>query len=281
MALQTNMVNILQIDVEDWYCDLDVEEWNRCESRVVDSTEKILSILAESGNKATFFILGYVAEQFPELVLNIDREGHEIASHGYSHRRIPDQSPQEFEQDIIKSKTILEGITGKAVKGYRAPQFTILKDTLWAFEILMKHGIEYDSSIFPVKTPLYGIPDAPLFPYRINSESGETNGGLLEIPLSVFKIPLLGINIPVAGGFYFRFFPYFFLLYALKKLNREGNVAVCFLHPWDMDPGKPKADNLMWYHYYRLSSMEAKFRRLVRDFKFISTIEWIENERRN
>ena len=275
------MVNILQVDVEDWYCDLDVKEWSLHEPRVVGATKKVLSILKESGNRATFFILGHVADRFPDLVLDIDREGHEIASHGYSHRRIPDQSPEEFEEDIIRSKAILEDITGKTVKGYRAPQFTVMKDTLWALEILMKHGIEYDSSIFPVKTPLYGIPDAPLFPYKIESKKGRGGSDLLEIPLSVYKVPFFGKNIPVAGGFYFRFFPYFFLSYALRKLNREGNVAVCYLHPWEMDPGKPKVDGLMWYHYYRISSMEAKFRRLVRDFKFTSTLEWIENERRH
>lgn len=276
--LAENMVNILQIDVEDWYCDLDIKEWGRYEPRVVGATEKILSILEETGNKATFFMLGYVAERFPELVLKVEREGHEIGTHGYNHKRIADMTPEEFEEDLVRSTTILERITGKAVKGYRAPQFTVLKSTLWALDIMRKHGLEYDSSIFPVKTPLYGIPDAPLFPYKVASTVMGTD--FLEIPLSVYRVPLLGKNVPVAGGFYLRFFPYPFMSYALRKLNREGNVAVCYIHPWEMDPETPDLKEFSWYHNYRLSAMEANFRRLTGDFKFTSTLEWIKNERR-
>jgi polysaccharide deacetylase family protein (PEP-CTERM system associated) len=274
-------MNILQVDVEDWYCDLDTGEWDKYEPRVVKATERILSILNETGNRATFFILGFVAERFPEVVKKIDSEGHEVASHGYSHRRIMDQTPEEFREDVRRSIDVLEKIAGKKVRGYRAPQFTVVKETLWALEILKSEGLEYDSSVFPVKTPLYGIPDSPLFPYRVESDMSTSGDDFLEIPLSVYKIPLLGKNIPVAGGFYLRFFPYFFIRHALKKLNRLGNVAICYIHPWDLDPGKPRIDSLHWYHYYRLKSTEQKFRRLMQDFKFISTREWIENERRN
>jgi polysaccharide deacetylase family protein (PEP-CTERM system associated) len=273
------VVNILQIDVEDWYCDLDPVEWRKHEPRVETATKKVLSILRETENQATFFVLGHVAEKFPGLIAKIDSEGHEVASHGYSHRRVSDQTPGEFEEDVKKSIAILEGITGKKVKGYRAPQFTVMKETLWALDILKKQKMEYDSSIFPVKTPLYGIPDAPLFPYVINSQENGYGHGLTEVPLSVYKLPILGKNIPVAGGFYFRFFPYFFLSYALRKLNRKGNIAVCYMHPWELDPGKPRVEGLKWYHYYRLSAMEEKFRKLTRDFRFISTREWIKNER--
>lgn len=275
------MLNILQVDVEDWYCDLDTGEWDKYEPRVVKATERILSILNETGNRATFFILGFVAERFPEVVKKIDSEGHEVASHGYSHRRIMDQTPEEFREDVRRSIDVLEKIAGKKVRGYRAPQFTVVKETLWALEILKREGLEYDSSVFPVKTPLYGIPDSLLFPYRVESDMSTSGDDFLEIPLSVYKIPLLGKNIPVAGGFYLRFFPYFFIRHALKKLNRQGNVAICYIHPWDLDPGKPRIDSLHWYHYYRLKSTEQKFRRLMQDFKFISTREWIENERRN
>ena len=274
-------MNILQVDVEDWYCDLDTGEWDKYEPRVVKATERILSILNETGNRATFFILGFVAERFPEVVKKIDSEGHEVASHGYSHRRIMDQTPEEFREDVRRSIDVLEKIAGKKVRGYRAPQFTVVKETLWALEILKSEGLEYDSSVFPVKTPLYGIPDSPLFPYRVESDMSTSGDDFLEIPLSVYKIPFLGKNIPVAGGFYLRFFPYFFIRHALKKLNRQGNVAICYIHPWDLDPGKPRIDSLHWYHYYRLKSTEQKFRRLMQDFKFISTREWIENERRN
>ena len=272
--------NILQIDVEDWYCDLETQDWNKCEPRVVAATEKVLSLLRDSGTKATFFVLGYVAERFPGLVKSIEEQGHEVGSHGYGHRRISDQTPEEFEEDVRRSMAILESITGKKVKGYRAPQFTVMKETLWALDILKKLGLEYDSSIFPVKTPLYGIPDAPLYPYRIESGNANEGDGLMEIPLSVYTAPLFGKRLPVAGGFYFRFFPYVFVRHALKALNKRGNVAVCYIHPWEFDPGKPRIDGLRWYHYYRLGSTEKKFRRLLRDFAFISTEEWIENERR-
>ncbi len=271
------MVNILQIDTEDWYCDLDPGEWGRHEPRVAGATETILSILAETGNKATFFVLGHVAEKFPDLIRKIDGEGHEVGSHGYNHRRIPDQTPEEFEDDVARSLALLEKITGKKVKGYRAPQFTVMKETLWALDVLTKLGMEYDSSVFPVKTPLYGLPESPLFPYTVERGPGK---GLVEIPLTVYEAPVAGKRIPVAGGFYFRFFPYFFISHALKKLNKKDKVAVCYLHPWELDPGKPRVDGLKWYHYYHLSSTEAKFRRLMGDFKFVSTVEWIEKWKR-
>lgn len=262
--------NILQIDVEDWYCDLDIDKWKNYEARVVASTEKILSMLKNSGNKATFFILGHVAEKFPELVKKIGKEGHEIASHGYFHRRITEQSREDFENDLKKSIKLIEKISGKKVKGYRAPQFTITKKTLWALDVLKKNGLEYDSSIFPVKTPMYGIPDFPPYPSRLSNS-------IVEIPLSVYEIPIVRKKIPIAGGFYMRAFPYFFIKYALKKINRNGNPAVCYLHPWELDPEKPKVKDLKWYHYYNLKSTERKFKKMLRDFKFISTEEWIKN----
>jgi polysaccharide deacetylase family protein (PEP-CTERM system associated) len=275
------MRNILQIDVEDWYCDLDPKDWHHYEPRVVDATNKVLQILNETGNKATFFILGYVANLFPELIKRIEAEGHEIASHGYLHGRICDQTPEVFERDLVRSLNVLESITGKKVKGYRAPQFTIVKETLWALEILREHGLEYDSSVFPVKTPLYGMPNSPLFPYRLESDKSTIGVDFMEMPLSVYKVPLFGKNIPIAGGFYLRALPYVFIRHALKKLNREGNVAICYVHPWEFDPGKPRIDSLKWYHYYRLKSTEKKFRRLMQDFKFISTQDWIEYDRIN
>jgi peptidoglycan-N-acetylglucosamine deacetylase len=275
------MKNILQIDVEDWYCDLDPRDWNKCEPRVVAATGKVLSMLRDSGNKATFFVLGYVAEHFPDLVNQIEEQGHEVGTHGYGHRRISDQTPEEFESDVRKSIAILESITGKKIRGYRAPQFTIVKETLWALEILKELGLEYDSSIFPVKTPLYGIEGAPLFPYKLMCETVTEGDDLIEIPLSVYAPPFLRKKIPVAGGFYFRFFPYFFIRHALKSINKSGNVAVFYIHPWELDPGKPRAEGLRWYHYYRLAATEKKFRKLLGDFAFISTEEWIQNERRD
>ena len=173
-------VNILQIDVEDWYSDLDIKDWESYEDRIVQSTNKLLSILKERNVQATFFVLGYVAEHFPELVEKIKDENHEIASHGYSHTPITRQTPSEFEEDLLKSIRILEKITGDKIAGYRAPQFTVVEKTSWAIDIMKKNGLEYDSSIFPVKTHLYGVPDAPLFPYHISSSS-------INLTLSFYK----------------------------------------------------------------------------------------------
>jgi polysaccharide deacetylase family protein (PEP-CTERM system associated) len=273
------MKNILQIDLEDWYCDIDPNDWHRQEPRVVGATEKVLSILDDGGSKATFFVLGHVAEQFPDLIKTIAGKGHEIATHGYGHRRITDQTPEEFREDLRRSIAVLKGITDKKITGYRAPQFTVMKETLWALDILREEGMEYDSSIFPVKTPLYGLPDSPLFPYTIGHERIVDGAGLVEIPLSIYRVPLFGKRVPIAGGFYLRFFPYGFISHAIRKLNRAGNVAVCYVHPWEFDPGKPRIDSLRWYHYYRLSSTEPKFRKLTKEFQFISTREWIEDER--
>jgi len=274
-------VNILQIDVEDWYCDLDIKYWGSYKDRVVQSTDKVLAILKERNIHATFFILGYVAERFPQLVRKIKEEGHEIASHGYSHIPITKQTPPEFEEDLLKSIRILEKISGDKIWGYRAPQFTIVNETSWAIDILKKNGLRYDSSIFPVKTPLYGVPDAPLFPYHVSSSNIKEDNpeeNFLEFPLSVYKIPVIKKNIPIAGGFYLRFFPYRFISYAIKKINKANHPAVCYLHPWELDPEQPREKSFKWYHYYRLHSTERKFKQLLRDFKFTSTREWIENE---
>lgn len=271
----TAVINILQVDVEDFYCDLDIEEWKFHEDRVVAATGRVLDILKEANTFATFFILGYVAEHHPELVIRIKEEGHEVATHSYAHKRIDRQNPRAFEEDLHKSIKILEAITGSEsrILGYRAPQFSITKETSWAIDILKQTKLRYDSSIFPVKTNLYGVPQAPLFPYRVSSsniESDDPNTNFLEIPLSVYKVPGVSYNIPIAGGFYLRLFPYPFIKYALRKINKQNQAAVCYVHPWELDPEQPKIPSFSWYHYWRLSTTEDKFRRLLRDFEFTS-----------
>ncbi|MCX6731736.1 MAG: polysaccharide deacetylase family protein [Candidatus Parcubacteria bacterium] len=278
-----NKVNILQIDVEDWYCDLDFKSWESREDRILQSTNKVLTLLKERNTKATFFILGYIAERFPQLVKKIKEEGHEIASHGYNHTPITKRTPPEFEEDLLKSIRILEKISGDKIWGYRAPQFSVVEKTSWAIGILKKNGLRYDSSVFPVKLPLYsiyGVPDAPLFPYRISLsdiKKEDPKENFLEFPLSVYRIPILKRNIPIAGGFYLRFFPYGFISHAIKKINKANHPAICYLHPWELDPGQPRIKSLEWYHYYRLGGTEKKFKRLLKDFKFTSTKKWIEN----
>ena len=277
------IVNILGIDIEDWYHVLrSIDVWRSCEDRVVQNTNKVLAILKEEGAQATFFVLGHVAEKFPGLVEKIEGDGHEIGSHGYAHIPITQQNPLEFEQDLLKSIRILEKTTGDKIWGYRAPWFSIVKRTSWVIAILKKSGLRYDSSIFPCKTPFYGVPDAPRFPYNISSlniKEDDPKEKFLEFPCSVYRIPGTKINIPIAGGFYLRFLPHVFVSHAIKKINKMGHPAICYLHPSELDPEQPKVASLKWYHYYHLSITEKKFRRLLREFKFTSTRGWIEHER--
>ena len=269
-------MNILGIDVEDWYCDLDIRCWGTFEDRIVESTNRVLAMLEHTNNHATFFILGYVAERFPELINRINSCGHEIATHGYDHTPLTKQTPKQFESDLLKSIAILVAITDKAVLGYRAPQFTIVKKTSWAIGILHKHGLKYDSSVFPTKTHLYGVPRAPLFPYHISASNIEIDAPgeqFLEIPLSVYRLPF-GVNLPIAGGFYLRLLPYVFIKHAIGKINKVGQPAICYLHPWELDTEQPRIRELSWYHYYRLASAEAKFERLLKDFRFVSVREY-------
>lgn len=265
--------NILTVDVEDWYMNTDISRWEKFEDRVVDSTERILSILGDT--KATFFVLGYVAEHHPELISLIHEYGHELGTHGYSHKPIHSQTPDQFEEELLKSMEIIESITGVKVCGHRACQASVMKSTAWSIDIMKKCGIEYDSSIFPVRTPLYGVPDAPLFPYRISSKNicEDSEEGLYEFPLSVRKLPYK--NIPIAGGFYLRLFPYWFIKNSIKKINEKGKPAVIYFHPWEIDVEQPKFPEFKRYHYYNLSAMEPKIKQLLKDFKFTSIREWL------
>jgi polysaccharide deacetylase family protein (PEP-CTERM system associated) len=242
-----NMMNIMQIDVEDWYHSNYVLNWELCEDRVFESTKRILAILKSHNSRATFFILGRVAEK--------------------------------FETDLLKSIDILEKITGDKILGYRAPYFTIVEKTSWAIDIMKNNGLKYDSSVFPVKTRRYGVPDAPLFPYHISSANikrDTPSKDFMEIPLSVYPLPVIGKNLPIAGGFYVRFFPFFFIRKCLSHINKQNHPAVCFLHPWEIDPEQPRIRELTWYHYYRLSSTETKFDKLLENFSFTSTKEYLK-----
>jgi polysaccharide deacetylase family protein (PEP-CTERM system associated) len=257
--------------------DTDISTWSSYEDRIVQSTQKILDILDERNTQTTFFVVGYVAEHFPELIEDIKDGGHEIGTHGYSHTSIRRQTPSEFEEDLLKSVRILEDITKDKIRGHRACEFSIDEETSWAIDILKANGLKYDSSVFPVKTHLYGVPDAPLYTYRITSSSIRMNDpedDFLELPLSVYKLPIVHKNIPVAGGFHLRFFPYWFINLAMKKINKMGQPAVIYVHPWEFDLEQPRIKELKWYHYYWLSSTERKFKKLLKDFKFSSIQEW-------
>jgi len=269
--------NIMSVDLEDFFCDLPFESWSQYESRVLANTNKILDLFEKYQVKATFFTLGYIAEKFPDLIKKIDKKGHEIASHSYSHLDIRKTTEKEFENDIKKSIEILEKITGKKVLGFRAPYFSIDKKSFWAMKILSKY-FKYDSSIFPVKTPLYGIKNAPRNIYKpnlVNPSIEDSKSKLIEIPMATDKIPIIG-NIPIAGGFYLRFLPYFYIKYGLNKINKNNNPFIFYIHPKDLDPEMPKINEYAWHHYYNLKGATTKFERILKDFEFCSVEDFLK-----
>ena len=263
------ITNMMSVDLEDYYCDLPFSEWQKYESRVIKNTQVILDLFEKYDVKATFFVLGYIAEKFPGMIKKISELGHEIASHSYAHIDLRKVSKKQFEDDFLKSINIIEKITGKKVEGFRAPFFSIDKNNCWVFEILSRH-IRYDSSIFPVRTPLYGIHTAPRFIYKpsMNNVIEEDNQGkLIEIPMATHRIPLIG-NVPIAGGFYLRFLPYWYMKLGIKNMNKHNKPAMFYIHPKDLDPEMPRISEYSWYYYYNLKSGVKKFEKLLQDFKF-------------
>jgi polysaccharide deacetylase family protein (PEP-CTERM system associated) len=267
------MINALTFDVEEYFHAeafagvVRPEEWPSLESRVVAATERILDLLGESGTRATFFVLGWVAERHPGLVRAIQGQGHEVACHGYGHQMITRLSRAQFAADIERAKATLEDAAGRAVIGYRAPTFSVVRETLWSLEILAEAGFRYDSSIFPIVHDRYGIPDAPRFPHRRPTGEGSA---IAEFPLST--VARLKWRFPVAGGGYFRLLPYAVTAWALRQLNRkESQPAIVYLHPWEIDPGQPRLPVgrlTQFRHSVNTRTTESKLRRLVRDFHF-------------
>jgi polysaccharide deacetylase family protein (PEP-CTERM system associated) len=261
--------NAMTVDLEDWHHSIDkipFEDWDKYESRVEVNTQKILKLFDQAGIKGTFFILGYIAEKYPELVKEISSLGHEIATHGHAHRLVYRQTQKEFREDLKKAVGIIENISQQKVLGYRAPYWTITKDSYWALDILLEEGIKYDSSIFPMKTYLYGIPDAPFFPYIVKENNGNK---LIEFPPSV--ITVMHVKVPVAGGFYMRLLPSWIIRSGIKKINKEDQPAIVYIHPPEFDPQKPVVklpfmEKIL--HYYNLDVMEGKIKSLVSEFKF-------------
>lgn len=263
------MLNALTIDLEDWYQGLtstgkQIDQWSSYEDRVVESSERLLELFASAGVKATFFVLGFVADQFPGLIKTIADSGHEIGLHSYYHRKVTDLTPEQFQADLAKGITAVENASGRQVVGYRAPMFSINRSRMWALEILRDAGFLYDSSIFPIRNIYYGFPDAPRFPFC--PFEGDS---FVEFPVSTVRF--MRINWPVAGGFYFRLYPYPLFKRGLKSINLEGKPAIIYLHPWDIDPGQPRPNPTLreqFTHYYNLHSAESKLANLLRDFQF-------------
>ena len=269
--------NIMSVDLEDYYCDLPFDRWKNFENRVIKNTEKILELFERYNVNATFFVLGYVAEKFPDLIKKIDESGHEIASHGYAHLDCRKISQKKFVEDFEKAQKILTEITGKKIEGFRAPFFSINEKNLWIYKIL-NEKISYDSSIFPVKTQLYGIPKAPRFIYKPNLENItkiDKNGKFMEIPMATYKI-LPFLNLPIAGGFYLRFFPYWILKSGIQKMNKQNKPAMIYIHPKDIDADMPRIKEYNWYYYFNLKSGVKKFENLLKDFEFESAKKSLE-----
>jgi len=263
------MLNALTIDLEDWYQGLtstskQIDRWDSYEDRVVESSERLLDLLAFAGVKATFFVLGYVADQFPRLIKNIAASGHEIGLHSYYHQRVVNLTPEQFHSDLTRGLAAVESASGEKVVGYRAPMFSINQSRMWALEILRDMGFLYDSSIFPIRNIYYGYPDAPRFPFHPFEDDA-----FIEFPVSTVRF--LGINWPVAGGFYMRLIPYQLFKKGLNSINQEGKPAIIYLHPWDIDPDQPRPNPTMreqFTHYYNLHSAEEKLTNLIHDFRF-------------
>ena len=259
--------NALTIDLEDWYHGLEIPQhaWSGYEDRVVAPTDRLLEILGAAGTRATFFVLGSVAERHPKLVETIASAGHEIATHGHSHTLVYRQSRDVFRDDLTRSISTLESLTGRRVLGHRAPFFSITRESLWALDVVAEVGLSYDSSIFPVSNYRYGIPDAPRWPHR--RQAGDR--ALIEFPISTWRV--MGRNIPIAGGAYFRIFPYSLTRRGLRAINRSGKPAVFYLHPWELDPEQPRIPlprRIGVTHYVNLRATERRFRRLLHDFEF-------------
>lgn len=269
-TIDNPLTNALTIDVEDYFQvsafapHIKRTEWNSLECRVERNVDRILEILANHKTKATFFTLGWIAERYPQLILRIVEQGHELASHGYGHERASDQTEDTFFADIQLAKVILEDLCGVEVKGYRAPSFSIGAGNLWAFDCLARAGYRYSSSVYPIRHDHYGMPDSPRFAYRVRP-------GLLEIPVTTLRA--LGRNLPSSGGGYFRLLPYALSLWMLKRVNSSDKQSgIFYFHPWEIDVEQPRVAGIgrktRFRHYVNIPRMEGRLTQLLSDFKW-------------
>jgi polysaccharide deacetylase family protein (PEP-CTERM system associated) len=265
-----NITNALTIDVEDYFQVsafapyIARADWDSRECRVERNVQRILALLAEHETHATFFTLGWIAERYPQLVRDIVAQGHELASHGYGHQRASELQPADFDADIGRAKALLEDIGGVEVRGYRAPSFSIGKSNPWAFDSLQRAGYRYSSSVYPIRHDHYGMPDAPRFAYAARD-------GLIEVPVTTLR--LASQNIPSSGGGYFRLLPYAVSRMLIRAVNRrDGQAAVFYFHPWEIDPHQPRVPGIdaktRFRHYLNLGRMERRLQRLLTDFRW-------------
>ena len=266
-------INAMSVDVEDYFHvaalseAISRDDWDSMNARVDANTRRLLDLFDRSRTRATFFVLGWVAERYPALVREISERGHEVACHGFSHKLVYQQSPAEFREETRRSKAILEDLTAQSVQGYRAASYSITPQSQWALDILCEEGFVYDSSIFPVRHDLYGMPGAERFPHMLRAPSGAE---IVEFPPSTAR--LFGQNVPAAGGGYFRLYPYALSRWLMRRVNEtEKQPTVFYLHPWEVDPDQPQVDvgwRSRFRHYNNLGKCEARLGRLLGDFRF-------------
>lgn len=265
------MKNILTIDVEEhfqveaFYQVIPRSSWDRRQSRLTMNMMRLLDMFDEYGARATFFVLGWIADKYPNLVGMIKLRGHELATHGYNHESLKRMNESEFKSDLLRSVNAIGKAAGVKVRGFRAPTFSADRKVEWIWETLLACGIEYDSSIFPIYHDLYGDPRAPRFPYFVNSDGGS----ILEIPPTTYSV--FGRLLPACGGGSFRLFPYWYTKRAIQAYNQRGYPAMIYLHPWEIDPNQPReAAGLKSRirHYTNLHTVERKLRRLLGSYEF-------------
>jgi polysaccharide deacetylase family protein (PEP-CTERM system associated) len=275
---------ILSVDVEDYFQveafadQISRNEWPNMPRRVVANTQRVLELLAKHGQHGTFFVIGWIAQQHPELVRQIHAAGHEVACHSFLHRLIYQLTPDEFREDTRRAKGVLENAIGQPVIGYRAPSYSITRQSLWALEILAEEGFLYDSSIFPIRHDIAGIPDYPRTPNLHEFPSGKS---ILEFPATTLRYA--GMNLPVGGGGYLRIFPLRYSLWGLTRLAKEpGLFPAVYFHPWELDPDQPRIAGRLrsrLRHYTNLTKMEGKLNRVLDRFFFTRYMDVLDSHR--
>ena len=265
----SQLTNVMTVDVEDYFQVSAFERyvgrdsWDDRECRVERNVDRILELFDSHGVKATFFTLGWVTERYPEMIRRIVGQGHELASHGWSHVRVTQQQPSEFRQDILRTKALLEDVSGQDVIGYRAASYSIGANNLWALELLQETGHRYSSSIYPIRHDLYGMPDAPRFAFSPG------NDDFLEFPVTTVRLG--NRNLPCGGGGWFRLVPYAGMRWAIRRVNKvDQEAAIFYFHPWEIDPEQPRQQGIdvktRFRHYLNLERMQPRLSRLLDDF---------------
>jgi polysaccharide deacetylase family protein (PEP-CTERM system associated) len=271
-AARREVVSAFSVDVEDYFHVeafrgiVDPRDWESMEQRVEPNTRRLLEMLDAFGVHGTFFVLGWVAERRPGLVADIHAAGHEVAIHGYDHRPITTMDPDGFREDLRRAKGVVEDVTGEAVLGYRAPTYSVVRDTMWALDVMAEEGLRYDSSIFPIVHDRYGVPDASRHPWVERRDGRE----LVEFPISTVRV--FGRNLPFIGGGYLRLLPMPWVRWGTRAVTgRERRPAMLYVHPWEIDPDQPVLDVgrlTRLRHYGRLAGVEGRLRELLGSFRF-------------